>query len=112
MAAALYRIAPMLWTDATGGGAAAQTVYAIDRAAPGLATACTRRPKEDPASTWEGTTVLRLLPPPSDTSGARAVTWATLPSWLSYAQSQGYTIGGAIPIHKLTPYSDFYISGP
>jgi hypothetical protein len=105
-AAPLYRIAPMLWTDATNG---AQTVYCIDRAAPGLATACTRRPKEDPASTWDGTTALRLLPPPSDLSGARAVTWSTLLAWISYAQSQGYTVN--TPLHKLTPYSDFYMSG-
>ena len=106
MTTAVYRISPMLWTDAREGRSL--QVYRIDRVAPGLPTACTRRPKEDPGSVWDGTTALRLLPPPG--SGCeQAVTWATLPAWLSFAQAQDYSIP---PLHKLTPYGDVYITGP
>ena len=107
---AVYRISPMLWTDATGG--TSMTVYYIDRSAPGLPTACTRRPKEDPASVWDGTTSQRLLPPPGSFTTERAVTWSTLPQWLSYAQTQGYTLGATFATQKLTPYTDIYITGP
>jgi hypothetical protein len=107
----IYRISPFLWNDATPSQNCqmAQTIYGVDRAPAALATVCAARPKEDPASYWEGRTLARLVLPA--TAGYNVpVTWSTLPQWLSYAQTQGYTIVG--DIGKLKPYSDFYIQGP
>jgi hypothetical protein len=38
------------------------------------------------------------------------VLWTTLPAWLSFAQSQGYTL--TTELSTLKPYSDIYIRGP
>lgn len=111
----IYRIYPVLWND--GICKQAQTVYAIDRPTPQnvLPTACSSRPKEDPAYYWDNSSFQRLLPP-SPTNGCyqpaelNAVTWSTLPSWLSFAQSNGYTLN--IDFSKLKAYSDIYITGP
>ena len=107
----MYRISPFLWNDATlsQNCGMAQTIYGIDRAPANLQTVCAARPKEDPASYWEGATIARLVLPTAPGYNA-PVTWSTLPQWLSYAQSQGYTLVG--DIGKLKPYSEIYISGP
>ena len=108
----IYRIIPFLWNDARQGLQTAVTAYGADRAPANLDTACASRPKEDPASYWDGPTIARLVMPAAAAGGcpAAAVTWQSLPAWMSYAQAQGYTIVGGIG--KLKPYSEFYISGP
>lgn len=108
----IYRISPFLWNDATQSQncGMAQTIYGIDRAPTNLKTLCAARPKEDPASYWDGPTIARLVMPLPMASYNQPVTWSTLPQWLSYAQSQGYTIVG--DLGKLKPYSEIYISGP
>ena len=109
-----YRIYPVLWSGSSC--QQAQTVYAVDRQPPlpGFPTACSSRPKEDPASTWDSSTFQRLLPPAGSScyqpASLAAVTWSTLPAWLSYAQGIGYTL--ASDLSKLKPYSDLYITGP
>lgn len=113
----IYRIFPTLWEGSACAGA--QTVYAIDRN-PGdtIRTACSSRPREDPASVWDNTTFWRLLPPPDSFGGCcqpaqyNSVTWAGLPTWISWALSQGYTLQGDMNLSKLKPYGDFYIVGP
>ena len=107
----IYRIFPFLWNDATGTNNQSQMVYGIDRLAPQLDTACSRRPTKDPASTWDGPTIDRLLPPPESRCSAtiNAVTWSTLPLWLSYAKTQGYTLN--TDLSTLKPYSDIFITG-
>jgi hypothetical protein len=111
----IYRIFPVLWND--GICKQAQTVYAIDRAPPPdtLRIACSSRVKEDPAYYWDSSTFQRLLPP--STPGCcyqpeqlNAVTWSTLPAWLSYAQSTGYVLN--VEFSRLKPFSDIYITGP
>jgi hypothetical protein len=106
----IYRIIPFLWNDATQSQNCqmAQTIYGIDRAPANLKTVCAGRPKEDPASYWDGPTIARLILPSAGYN--QPVTWSTLPQWLSYAQTQGYTIVG--DLGKLKPYSEIYISGP
>lgn len=112
----VYRIYPTLWND--GICSQAQTVYAIDRQPPRdtFPTSCSSRPKEDPAAYWDAPTFQRLLPPIGDAgccyqpSQLNAVTWATLPSWLSFVQTKGYTL--ATELGKLKPYIDVYITGP
>lgn len=102
----VYRIYPTLWND--GICRQAQTVYAIDRAAPNIQTACSRRPKEDPSYYWDNQIFQRLLPPPPTQSSA-AVTWPTLPAWLSWAKSQGYSV---TMDSTIKPFSDIFITGP
>jgi hypothetical protein len=63
--------------------------------------------KEDPAYYWDGPIFQRLLP---TTDKINAVLWTTLPAWLSFAQSQGYTL--TTELSTLKPYSDIYIRGP
>lgn len=106
----IYRIIPFLWNDATFGMNCqmALTVYGVDRPPANIKTICSSRPKEDPASYWEGRTIARLVLP--DAHANEPVVWSTLPRWLSYAQTQGYAIVG--DLGKLKPYSEFYISGP
>ncbi len=112
----IYRVYPTLWTGGICNQAA--TVYAVDRAPPPntFPVQCCSRPKEDPASSWDSSTIQRLLPTPSMTAGCcgpselNAVTWATLPSWLSFVQSNGYTLN--VEFSRLKPYSDVYITGP
>ena len=114
MSTNIYRLFPTLWND--GICKQAQTVYAIDRKPEGeLPASCSSRPKEDPAYYWDNSTFFRLLPPnPSpccyQPSNLNAVTWSTLPAWLSFAQSKGYTISS--DLGKLKPYTDIYITGP
>lgn len=102
----IYRIFPVLWET--------QTVYGIDRtpASASIPTSCSTRVKEDPAYAWDGSTFQRLLPPHTHASmfDIQAITWKTLPQWLSYVQSIGYTLN--VDFSKLKPYSDIYISGP
>jgi hypothetical protein len=106
----IYRIIPFLWNDATSGMNCqmALTVYGVDRPPANIKTICSSRPKEDPASYWDGRTIARLVLP--DAYANEPVVWSTLPRWLSYAQAQGYTIVG--DLGKLKPYSEFYINGP
>jgi hypothetical protein len=94
-----YRISPVLWTGIPGNYEA--TVYGIDRMPHGpLASlvCCTPRSYDDPAYFWAGATFLRLKSPRDlleCCSGPQniwdAVVWATLPAWLSYVRSLGYT---------------------
>lgn len=99
----VYRLYPTLWNDGTN--MMAQTVYAIDRTPPLLTTICSRRPCEDPSFYWLGPVFQRIVP---QDAYCNAVTWATLPSWLSYASSLGYTY----TLDAVKPYSDIYITGP
>lgn len=105
----IYRIIPFLWNDATYNQNCqmAMTIYGVDRAPANLKTICSSRPKEDPASYWDGRTLARLILP--NASYNEPVTWSTLPQWLSYAQAQGYTIVG--DLGKVKPNTEFYISG-
>ena len=110
----IYRLYPFLWNESPC--KQAQTVYAIDRAPPAnkFPTACSRRPQEDPAYYWDNSTLQRILPVgPSgcyQPQSYNAVTWFTLPAWLSYVQSIGYTVTS--DLSTLKPYSDIYITGP
>lgn len=112
----LYRVFPVLWNDGICKQAA--TVYGIDRVPSGgaIPTACSSRVREDPAYHWASSTFYRLLPPPDVVVGccngsvAAAVTWETLPAWLSSVQMQGYTVEG--DLSRMKPYSDIYIRGP
>lgn len=110
----MYRVYPTLWEGQ--GCMGGQTVYAIDRAPPPdtFATACSSRPRADPASTWDSPTFQRLLPPPSLGSGCwggtQAVTWSTLPTWISYILPLGFTLNSSLG--KLKPYGDLWIQGP
>lgn len=105
----LYRIYPVLWKDASC--QQALTVYAIDRPTPLIPTSCSARAREDPAYYWDTPTFQRLLSPPgiSQPQQGNAVIWATLPAWLSYIQTLGYTIN--TDFSRLKPYSDIYITG-
>ena len=100
----IYRIFPVLWKDAT--------VYGVDRAPPAgtFPTGCASRAKEDPAYYWTSSTFQRLLPPPDMGCARDCVVWETLPTWLSYVQSKGYTLN--LDFSRLKPYSDIYITGP
>lgn len=94
-----------------------QTVYAIDRApSDTFPTACSSRPRSDPAYAWDSPTFQRILPNPSASTGCwggqQAVTWATLPAWISYAMSFGYTLSENTSLGKLKPHGDLYIVGP
>jgi hypothetical protein len=114
---AVYRIYPTLWEGSACEGA--QTVYACDRVPANNAfpTQCSRRPKEDPASTWDSPTFWRLLPPP-DVAGCyqpasqNAITWASLPSWISWIMGKGFTVQGGFSLSSLKPYGDLWILGP
>jgi hypothetical protein len=111
----IYRIFPVLWND--GICKQAQTVYAIDRPAAKISSTCSSYVREDPAYYWSdnGGTFQRLLPPQScggcyQPPSLNAVTWQNIPSWLSYAASQGYTL--QTKLTGLKPYSEIYIMGP
>ncbi len=116
----IYRIYPTLWEGQ--GCVGGQTVYAVDRAPPaagGFPTACSARPRADPASAWDSPTFQRLLPPAGSGWGSfgcgvagAAVTWSTLPAWLSYVQGLGYVLAENTSLGKLKPYGDVYIVGP
>jgi hypothetical protein len=111
----LYRIFPVLWNQGTC--TQAQTVYAVDRAPPPntFPTSCSARPQEDPAYFWDNQTFHRLLPPAGcggcyQPASLNGVTWPSLPSWLSFVQTKGYTV--TTDLSTLKPYSDVYITGP
>ena len=102
-----YRIFPVLWNQ--NPCTQALTVYAIDRQPLSvIPTACSARVKEDPAYYWDNATFQRLLPP--TTTDTKAVTWFTLPAWISFANANGYTL--ISDLSKLKPYSDIYVMGP
>jgi hypothetical protein len=110
----LYRVYPTLWDGQGNGCFGGQTVYAIDRTPAAIPTACSSRPRADPASTWDSPTFQRLLPPPGSPGcwgNQNAVTWATLPAWISYIQTLGYTLAENTSLGKLKPYGDLYIVG-
>lgn len=114
----IYRIFPQLWSQ--GGCWQAQTVYGIDRQPPPntFPTQCSARQQDDPSYWWAGNTFQRILPPPAEFSQTccyqspswNAVTWQTIPLWLSYVQSLGYTV--TTDLSTITPFSSIYISGP
>jgi hypothetical protein len=114
----IYRIYPVLWEGA--GCTGSQQVYACDRQPPPdtFPTTCSSRPRADPASVWENTTFWRLLPPPDVVAACyqpaayAAVTWYTLPAWLSWVQGRGYSLQGGVALSTLKPHSDLYIVGP
>jgi hypothetical protein len=111
----IYRIYPTLWEGQ--GCLTGQTVYAIDRAPPQntFPTTCSARPRADPAATWDSPTFQRILPPPTPAGcwgNQQAVTWATLPAWISYIFGLGYTLSENTSMGKLKPYGDLYIVGP
>ena len=102
-----YRIFPVLWNQ--NPCTQALTVYAIDRQPPStIPTSCSARVKEDPAYYWDTPTFQRILPPVN--TDINAVTWSTLPAWISFAQTKGFTLN--TDLTKLKPYSDVYITGP
>lgn len=103
----IYRVFPVLWNQDPC--TQALTVYGIDRATTAIPTCCSPRVKEDPAYYWDGPIFQRLLPP-TNTNTINAVLWTTLPTWLSFAQNQGYTL--TTDLSTLKPYSDIYIRGP
>jgi len=100
----IYRIYPTLWND--GMCQLAQTVYAVDRQPPPnmFLTSCSARPKEDPAYYWDNQTFFRLV------LQGRPVTWSSIPAWLSYVQTFGYTV--QTDLSTLKPHKDIYINGP
>ncbi len=102
----IYRIYPTLWEGQ--GCMDSQTVYAIDRQASQIPTLCSSRPKADPASTWDSPTFQRLTLPGS----FQFITWSTLPAWISYVRTLGYSLLDSATLNGLKPFSDFYISGP
>jgi hypothetical protein len=105
----LYRLYPTLWND--GECQQALTVYAIDGGAPLFSTACSRRPSQDPAYSWDSPTFQRILPPvPGNYGSLTSVTWSSLFTWIRYAATLGYTVQG--DIGKLKAYSDVYVMGP
>ena len=114
----IYRIFPQLWSQ--DGCFQAQTVYAIDRQPPPntFPTQCSTRQYDDPAYWYEGNNFQRILPPPAGFSQQccfqspswNAVTWRSLPLWLSYVQSVGYTV--TTDLSTLSPFTSIYISGP
>ncbi len=106
----IYRIFPVLWNDASNTDMQSRNIYAADRAPPagGFPTTCARRVGADPASSWDGATFQRLVSPPG--ANAAYVTWATLPAWLSWIQTIGYTIKS--DLSQLQAYSDVYVCGP
>jgi hypothetical protein len=110
----LYRLYPTLWNDGDGQDQQALTVYAVDGGAPLFPTACSRRPYEDPAYSWNSPTFQRLLPPsppiPGNYGALTSVTWSSLFSWIRYAATLGYTVQG--DLSNLKAYSDLYVMGP
>ena len=111
----IYRVFPTLWEGQ--GACQGQTVYAVDRKPANIPTSCSARPRADPAATWDAPTFERLLPPTGSTSSGcwgtqQVVTWATLPAWISYAMTLGYTLAENTSLGKLKPYGELYIVGP
>jgi len=106
-----YRLSPVLWTNVPGNYSA--TVYAIDRIPNGPLASyvrCTSRCKDDPAYWWSGSTFMRLTKPQeigSCCSGPEnvwdAITWQTLPAWLSFAEGLGYSVSDSC---KMDPNKD------
>lgn len=106
-----YRISPVLWDSVPGRYTA--TVYGIDRMPEGpLSTfvTCTPRCKDDPSWWWAGPHFLRLIMPPDATGCcmgpqdiSNGVVWAQFPSWLSWAQGQGYSVPDNFSFAKISP---------
>lgn len=109
-----YRLSPVLWDSIPGQYTA--TVYSIDRMPEGPLqryVTCTARCKDDPAYWWAGSTFLRLVMPPGLTgccSGPQdirdAVVHVQLPTWISWALSQGYTVPDNFQFSKIKPSDD------
>lgn len=99
----LYALQPFLWTQ--NPCTQALTIYSISPCGSRLPSACSARPQEDPAYYWDNPTLQRILMP----NRTDSVTWTTLPTWLSFAETQGYTI--VSDICSLTPFSTIYIRG-
>ena len=109
-----YRLSPVLWDSIPGKYTA--TVYSIDRMPEGpLASyvTCTPRCKDDPAWWWAGPNFLRLVMPPGVTGCCmgpqnigNGVVWPQFPSWLSWAQTQGYSVPEPFSFAKLDPISE------
>jgi len=115
----LYRLYPTLWNDGDGQDQQALTVYAIDCgiANPLFPTACSRRPRADPAYSWASPTFQRILPPSPPPPGSpgvygalTSVGWSGLIAWIQSVAPLGYAIQG--DLSKLKAYSDVYILGP
>lgn len=106
----IYRVYPILWEGQ--GCMDGQTVYAIDRLSPVIPTICSKRPRADPAFTWDSPTFQRLRLPTSGICNSDAVTWSSLPSWISYVSTIGYSLLDNSALTQLKPYSDLYITGP
>jgi len=109
-----YRLTPVLWDSVPGRHTA--TVYGIDRMPEGPLSqyvTCCPRCKDDPAWTWAGPVFLRLVMPdgvtgccmgPQDISNG--VVWPQLPSWLSWAMSQGYSLADDFSFSKIGPMDE------
>ena len=109
-----YKISPILWDNIPGRYAA--TVYGIDRMPDGpLAkfVTCCPRSRDDPAWYWAGPNYMRLVMPPGingccmgpqDISDA--VVWSQLPSWISWALSQGYSLPDNFKFSDIKPLDD------
>jgi hypothetical protein len=109
-----YRISPVLWDSVPGQYTA--TVYSIDRIPEGPLrnyVTCNARCKDDPAYWWAGSSFLRLVMPPDlrdccagPQNIANGVVYAQLPSWISWATSQGYSLPDNFQFNKIRPTDD------
>jgi hypothetical protein len=111
----LYRVYPTLYEGR--GCVQAQTVYAIDRVPPSLASTikCARRDSSDPLYYSNGQTFNRLTLSNSSCCygpGDDSVTFNNLSQWISYAMSNGYSLASMEMLTKLNPFKDIYILGP
>ena len=115
-----YRISPVLWDSVPGQHTA--TVYSIDRVPEGpLAkyVTCTARCKDDPSYWWAGSTFFRLIMPSGVTSCCsgpqdigNGVVYSQLPSWISWAMEQGYTLPPNFQFSKIKPMDDLTLIYP
>ena len=104
-----YRLSPVLWDSVPGQHTA--TVYGIDRMPLGPLSAfvtCCSRCKDDPAWFWAGAHFFRLVMPPGETGCCmgpqdigNGVVWAQLPSWMSWAISNGYSFPDGFVFSKI-----------
>lgn len=110
-----YRLSPTLWDSVPGQWSA--TVYAIDRIPEGpLAkyTTCCPRSKDDPSYYWAGAVFYRLVMPQGITSCcmgpqniADAVVYQQMPTFLSWATANGYSLPDNFQFSKISPLEDF-----
>jgi hypothetical protein len=107
-----YRLSPVLWNNIPGQTSA--TVYSIDRPPEGPLSqyaTCAPRCSADPAYTWSGPIFNRIIMPYNLVSCqipgiANSVVWENLPTWLMWAQSQGYTLPDNFQFSKIKPTDD------